>query len=160
MVVIFAGCDCAGKSTCFNLIDKSIWTKKKGVASSNLSADIETLKSEVESGSYVMYDRNPVLDDFVYSQIFSHKDSELMDKIPEVSDLLRKCIIIYFDCDDGEIIRRMRKRGDEYVEESQIPEIKAEYEKVFKLLNIEPNRISTTYRDPYDVAEDVEDIIR
>lgn len=160
MVVIFAGCDCAGKSTCFNLIDKSIWTKKKGVASANLKADIETLRSEVESGSYVMYDRNPVLDDFVYSQIFSHKDSELMDRIPEVSDLLRKCIIIYFDCDDGEIIRRMRKRGDEYVEESQISEIKAEYEKVFNLLNIEPSRISTTYRDPYDVAEDVEDIIR
>lgn len=159
MIIIFAGCDCTGKSTYANMIDKSIWTLKKGSVNSDLKATIETLKEDLLFRRDVIHDRIPIIDDFVYSQIFSQRPSTLMPQVHEISVLLNYCVVIYFDCNNGEIVRRMRKRGDDYITEDQIPLIKSEYEKTFELLNVTPYRIDTTYSDPEEVLDEIMEVI-
>lgn len=159
MIVIFAGCDCTGKSTYASMMDKYVWALKKGSANDDLKNTIETLEEDLLFGRNIIHDRIPIIDDFVYSQIFSQKPSILMPRVSEISELLNRCVVIYFDCNDGEIIRRLRKRGDDYITEDQIPLIKSEYEKTFELLNVTPHRINTTYADPEKIIEEITEVI-
>lgn len=159
MVIIFAGCDCSGKSTCFNKMDKSSGRFEKGVATENLEFAIANLKTDVLFNLFVVYDRHPIIDDIVYSQVFSHKESKLVSKIEDLSALLSHCCVIYFDCDNNIIANRMKERGDEYVTESQIPEIKDEYEKAFKLLKLNPHRVDTSNANPDEVYKQVMEVI-
>lgn len=160
MVVILVGCDCTGKSTCVDSMDKSIGKFCKGSANVDLTMAIMNLESDLIKQGLVIHDRIPLIDDIVYSQVFSHRPSRLMNRVIEISELLEKCIVIYFDCDNEEIARRMRERGDHYVEENQIPEIKEEYEKTFEILGINPIRIDTTHKTPEVVYDEVMEVIR
>lgn len=144
MVVIFAGCDCTGKSTYASMMDKGIWKIKKGTVNNDLRAAIDELETSIKNNDNILYDRIPLIDDIVYSRVFSKKDSVLIEEKDRIHNLLSHCCIIYFMCDTYIIKERLRKRGDKYIIESQIPEIKKGYRKAFSLLDIHPHTVDTT----------------
>lgn len=155
MIIVFAGCDCSGKSTCVNMMDKSQWVIKKGVANSDLKKVISSLDFKKD----IIYDRIPLIDDFVYSRVFSGKESDFIKSKDEIIGLLKKCTVIYFDCADDVLIQRMKSRGDKYITPDQIPQIKSEYEKTFELLNVNPTRIDTTHASKIEVLNKVIEVI-
>lgn len=159
MIIIFAGCDCTGKSTCFNLMNKSSYAAYKGSANSDPKGALFRLKYDLMLNIRAIHDRIPLIDDFVYSQIFSGKPSELMSEVNEIKRVLKKCLVFYFDCDNQIIAKRMEERGDDYISASQIPEIKIAYKKTFNLLDIKPVVIDTTHLSPEEVKEKVEEVI-
>lgn len=159
MVVILEGCDCAGKSTCFDMMDKSSGRFEKGVAGADMEFARANLEMDLLLDLYVVHDRHPLIDDLVYSQVFTHEQSKYIDRLDEISKLINQCLIIYFECDDNVIAQRMAARGDDYVTKSQIPEIKSEYERVFELLKVNPMRVDTTNADPETVFNKVMEVI-
>lgn len=159
MIVIFAGCDCTGKSTYASMMDKSIWQLRKGSANSDPGAAITILKSDMIEYDNVLYDRIPLIDDIVYSQVFSKKDSVLVSHKDQIHNLLSQCCVIYFICENQVILDRLRKRGDEYITDDQIPEIKNEYRKTFELLDIHPHIIDTTYGSEEKIFKEIMEVI-
>lgn len=159
MIIVFAGCDCAGKSTCTGMFDKQQWRVEKGSANSDFRKAIKMLKQELKSGENVIHDRIPLIDDFVYTRVFANRESPYISYKDEVSELLKKCIIIYFDCDNDVIAARMRSRGDEYITPDQIPIIKHEYKNTFNLLGIKPYTVNTTVRRSEKIFQEVTEVI-
>lgn len=160
MIVIFAGCDCAGKSTYASMMDKSIWEIKKGTANSDPVAAIDMLREELKNNENILHDRIPLIDDIVYSQVFSKKDSILVSRKDEIHDLLKQCCIIYFTCETYVIKDRLKKRGDNYITEDQIPQIKREYRKAFNFLDIHPYVIDTTTSRKEKVFKKIMEVIK
>lgn len=159
MIIVFAGCDCAGKSTCISMFDKHRWEVKKGVANSDFRDSLEVLKEEIEQGLNVIHDRIPLIDDFVYTPIFAKRESMYVSCKDEVSDLLKKCVVIYLDCDNRVLSERMKARGDEYITPDQIPEIKSRYENVLQKLGVSPHKIDTTMKNPEEVFAEIMGVI-
>ena len=159
MIVIFVGCDCTGKSTYANMMDKSLWEFKKGSANSDALAAITELEHELSENKNVLYDRIPLIDDIVYSQVFSKKDSVLIPLKDKIRDLLSQCCIFYFICETHAIYTRLNERGDEYINADQVDDIKSEYRKAFELLNIHPHIMDTTLRREDKVFGDIMEVI-
>lgn len=159
MVIIFVGCDCTGKSTCFNMLNKPGYEKRKGSADSDPMKALEELKRDLAENKNVIHDRIPVIDDFVYSRIFSKKPSVLDSHRDEISNLLNQCLIFYFTCDYHEILDRLADRGDEYITRDTIPIIKYEYIATIKSLGILPDTIDTSDKTPIEVLNEVLEVI-
>lgn len=159
MIIIFAGCDCSGKSTCAEELSKYRWEVEKGSVNSDFKDSIDMLKRELQEGKNVIHDRIPLIDDFVYTRIFENRDSNYISCKDEVSEILKKCTVIYFTCSNSVLERRMVVRGDKYITLSQIPQIKREYVKTFNMLDITPVIIDTTYIDKQEMINKVRRII-
>lgn len=96
----------------------------------------------VDSKVNVVYDRATIIDDMVYNPIIDGCKSLLPKE--EVMEILQRCKVIYFECADEELEKRLQYRGDEYITLEHLKAIKARYEEVFAELHIEPIRIDTT----------------
>lgn len=156
MIIIFVGCDCTGKSTCAERIG---WRVEKGTVNSDFRTTVKMLKQEIKSGEDVIHDRIPLIDDFVYTKVFANRDSSYISCKGEVSELLKKCVVVYFNCDNTVLAARMNARGDKYITLDQIPVIKREYKRAFDTLNITPFIIDTTNKNEQEIFEDVKEII-
>lgn len=144
MIVILAGCDCSGKSTCFNKIDKSLGTFIKGVQMERFDTQfLSDLKQRAESDHLYIYDRSPIIDDFVYKPLFTGNMSDLFWMLDDVKDIIKKCTVLYFTCPQFVLEDRMRRRGDEYVNPKDIETIIKNYAVTFEILGLTPIKIPT-----------------
>ncbi len=145
MIVALVGCDCSGKSTCFDKIDRSTGTFIKGTQMKKIdSAYLSELKSKALSDDLYIFDRIQIIDDFVYSPIFNKgMMSDLFWMLDEVKEIAKECMFIYFKCPTNEIIRRMEQRGDEYINADNVDSILINYAATFELLKIKPTVVST-----------------
>ena len=156
MVVILAGCDGTGKSTCFDKLRKSIdanFIKESYVKDVDRKVSrVLFTASKIIDDDLTIYDRATLLDDLVYDPVMINQKSSLLDTFSkeEISGLLRRCLIIYFDVDDFELTKRIESRGDDYINVHQINKIKHSYQEVFDYFQISP-----IYLDATGLSEDV-----
>lgn len=160
MIIIFAGCDCTGKSTQTGMFDKNIWEIRKGSANSDFKRSIDTLKSDIKYNKNVIYDRIPLIDDFVYTPVFANRESSYISYKDEASELLDKCVVIYLTCDSDVLVARMRSRGDNYISPDQIPIIKKWYHEIFNMLDLRPVTIDVTNLTEEEVANEIRRITK
>lgn len=162
MIIALVGCDCSGKSTCFNKIDKSIGTFVKGVQIKGINVQyLSELKQKAESDDLYIFDRIPIMDDFVYSPIFNKGAmSDLFWLLDDVREIAQKCTFIYFKCPVGEITRRMASRGDEYVSIKNIDSILINYAVTFEILKVKPVIVSTYRLNEEQTLEKVMEVIK
>lgn len=164
MVVIFVGCDCAGKSTCFEQMDKESGTFIKGQPTDNMKKQIQYMQELANGKERVVFDRVPIIDDIVYKPVFAKKDSELLhpdhyDDLRAVKAILNKCCVIYFECSTQILAERLNSRGDELVTVDQLEEIKNNYRSAFAVLNLTPYSVDTGKMTPEEVYTHVKGII-
>lgn len=152
MKIIIVGPDSAGKSTLVEELKGNKLFKKydfeKGLyetVGKNPLKSVDIIREDERKN--VIYDRWPIIDDFVYSKIIDGKDSVLSKEIhvEHIKEVLDNIRVVYVSASLDELQERLTTRGDEYINLSQLNDIMAEYEKVFKLLKIEPIRIDTTF---------------
>jgi len=161
MIVALIGCDCSGKSTCFNKMNKSLGTFIKGRQIDKIGAQyLRDIEGMADSDDLYIFDRIPIIDDFVYSPVFARKQSDLILDLQHVKRVAEKCIFIYFKCSVETLKSRMISRGDEYVKPEQIDEIIRSYNITFDILNIEPEIISTEENNEDQVVEKVMEVLR
>lgn len=150
MVVILAGCDGTGKSTCFNKLKKSMdadFIKEsytKNIAEKTARALFTA--SITSNDRLTIYDRATLLDDLVYDPVMINQESQLIPSlgVDFISETLNKCMIIYFDLDDFVLTERLQQRGDDYIKAHQINKIKHSYDRVFEKLDINRVYLDTT----------------
>ena len=165
MVVILAGCDGTGKSTCFNRLRESISANfiKESYVSSFEKRRIRALftSSKITDGDLTIYDRATILDDLVYDPVMTNRESSLITAFGGgvISCLLNRCLIIYLDLDDCELTKRLESRGDDYVSAHQINKIKNSYKTIFERYNICHERVDVTGLSEDDVYNTVKGII-
>ena len=155
MVVILAGCDGTGKSTCFDKLRKSIDADflKESYTSDILEKKAKALftGSKTMSDRLTIYDRATILDDLVYDPVMLNQQSQLINVLGKklISVILNRCMIIYFDLDNSALAERLQYRGDDYITSDKIKDIKNSYDKVFEDLDV--NRI---YLDVTNLSRD------
>lgn len=166
MIVILAGCDGTGKSTCFKKLRQSSIEAnfiKESYTDDGSSKTIRSLfvASKINDNDLTIYDRATILDDIVYEQVMANKVSDLLLTVgyENLTQTLNKCIIIYFDLDDVELTNRLTQRGDDYITVHQINKIKKCYKDTFKKLNINYINFNVTGLSEDDVANKVKEII-
>lgn len=165
MVIILAGNECTGKSTIFNQLKKEYLPENTSFIKESHTSDIFMkqmramyLAERCEVKCLTIYDRATVLDDLVYSQVMDEKPYS--NAKAKVHGLLSKCHIIYLDCDIEVLKERLRKRGDEYIEENQLKEIQRCYEGVFKKYRLDPIHIDTTGMSFGEVYDKVMEVVK
>lgn len=151
MVVIFAGPDGSGKSTCFEMLrgdgvlNASFIKGTRVTGRRNKMIRAQFLISKIPENDLVIYDRATLLDDLVYSKIIDHTPSPMLEIMGYEVYNLRDCLIIYFTADDDILAKRLTERGDEYIKVEDIPVIKEGYNSVFDELGLEPVIIDTSH---------------
>lgn len=165
MVVILAGCDGTGKSTCFNKLKQSV---DANFIKESYTKDVEAKRlralftaSKINDNDLTIYDRATVLDDLVYDPVIANQESMLVPMMGKgsLNLFLFGCLIIYFDLDDYEITRRLEKRKDDYITVHQVNKIKNSYQKVFNDFNLDPVKINVTGLSEDQVYEVVKEVI-
>ena len=166
MVVILAGCDGTGKSTCFDKLRKSLDADfiKESYTKSFFEKKARAFytASRVGDDRLLIYDRATILDDLVYDPVMINQPSRLIDTMGKglISDILNKCLIIYFDLDDVVLTDRLELRGDDYIEAHHINKIKHSYDKVFEIFDVNREYLDTTGLSREEVFNKVKEIIK
>ena len=165
MVIILAGCDGTGKSTCFKLLKETIpgnFIKESYTSNVNDKA-IRALFTDTKTHDkdLTVYDRATILDDLVYEEVMCNSRSELYTRIgiKKLKMILDKCVIIYFDLDNYVLTERLQQRKDDYVKVSQVNKIKWCYEKVFSEMKLDIKKIDITGLTEKQVYSQVRRII-
>ena len=135
MIYILAGPDGAGKSTVVEylktVLKDVIFIKESYTSDVSERYDrLRKVKYLLSCGRDIVYDRATILDDFIYEPVVAKKESVLNGT--DAIDVLKQVTIIYFNCDDKTLQERLLERGDDYVTFTDIPNIKAQYEKFFE----------------------------
>lgn len=162
MVIILVGCDCTGKSTCFDQMNNGTGQFIKGQPTDDMKKQVEYMRELVDSNEKIVFDRVPIIDDIVYKPVFAKKDSDLLhneDMLNDVRQILKKCCVLYFTCDTEIIAERLNSRGDELVTVDQLDEIKRNYKEAFQILDMTPYSVDTGDKTPEEVYKYVEGII-
>lgn len=168
MIYIITGVDCAGKSTCFEAIKNECKAQGKNdvvFIKESFTPSIEERVAKVErtlelsrTGKVVVYDRATILDDMVYNPLTEGKESPIK-KLDKAVAGLRECTIIYLDCDNETLKKRLRERGDEYVTENDVVTLKKRYQELFRELDISPCVIDVSCLYPHEVVNEVKKVI-
>lgn len=173
MVVLCVGPDCAGKTTMIKKLVEAERAKgfqlrlhKVSPPFSEYDYDsfIERLREQLDDGEYVVWDRVPLIDDFVYSHTLDNKSSyyEISNKQQEVAALLRRCVIVYIHAMPEVLIDRARERAgenDKYLGQElsaeKLQDICDEYEEQFRALGVQNSLhgIDTSLMNPIMAAE-------
>lgn len=140
MVYIFIGPDGSGKTTqAKRFASFKDVLLNKGTASKAMDPAMWIRKIEREcenEGHTYVYDRIPIIDDLVYSQILFNSPSPFEDYLSFIRVVLSKCTIFFLTAPIQVLAERIKKRGDDFVSENQLPEIVKRYEDVIDLLNL------------------------
>lgn len=154
MVVLCVGPDCAGKTTMIKKLVESEQAKGFPITlhKANPPFDeydydgfVEGLREQLDEGENVIWDRVPLIDDFVYSHVMDEKPSyyEISGKQQEIGDLLRRCVVIYIYAAPEVLIKRSRVRAGEndkyrgqWLDADKLRAICEEYEAQFAELGI------------------------
>lgn len=130
MIIIIEGLDGVGKTTfCNKFVEEFGWKYVKGSMPRNFDEKIEVLKrllEQVSSEENYIYDRIPLIDDFVY-HFLEGATTDLEDIFPIIKLVLSKCLIIHLTVDEKVRKQRFDSRGDEYVVNEQMPMIMNNY---------------------------------
>lgn len=130
MIIIVEGLDGVGKTTfCNKFVDEFDWEYVKGTMPRNFDEKIEVLKKlleQVASEENYIYDRIPLIDDFVY-HFLDGATSDLDEIFPIIKLVLSKCLIIHLTVPENVRKQRFDSRGDEYVLNEQMPMIMDNY---------------------------------
>lgn len=168
MVYIFVGPDGAGKSACFEslkalpeLRDRhAIFIKESHVDDEDEKRRrVERLEDMISVARMVpvFYDRATAIDDFIYSPVIDGKQSQLsIARIARMMDT--GCVVFYLDASDKELVRRIGKRGDQFIDASQIACIKNtynEYLSAFRGAGCTVYTIDTTNKSTFQVVDEV-----
>ena len=165
MVIILAGCDGTGKSTCFKLLKEQM---PGNFIKESYTDDVhvkhiraEFLISKLNDKDLTVYDRATILDDLVYEYVMNNNRSYLYNLlgVPTIKEALRKSLIIYFELDEETLKNRLEIRKDDYIKAYQINKIKRFYEETFKNLNLNIRRLNVTGLSPEQVYNKVRRII-
>lgn len=168
MVYILAGADGVGKTTLFNELRKAIpdaifihesYTSSHEEKSRRVIRLIELAKED----KMVIYDRASMLDDLVYSPITDGEASgleNLVDKMLNAKPEVHTVEVIYIDCDNDEIAKRLESRGDSYIGIEDIPGVKKAYREVLDRLSICPWRLDGAKPVPELVEEAMQIIVK
>lgn len=164
MVIILAGADGTGKSTCFEELKKrlpqAIFIKETHTTSAfEKMHNARQLEEYIHSPELVIYDRAMLLDDLVYSRVIDHEPSVFDDTVLTYN--LLQCRIIYFTCNTDVLAKRLNDRGDEFINSDQLEDIVKRYNDVFREYNLSHAvyPVDTTSRQPDIIANLVEAII-
>lgn len=137
MLYILVGPDGAGKSTCFKALKSShILRDRHAIFVKESHVDDEAEKYRrvtrlwemigVARTVPVFYDRATAIDDSIYSPIIDNKRSVLRNA--EIDSMLNTgCVVIHIDASNEELVRRIGKRGDQFINANQIACIKNAY---------------------------------
>lgn len=163
MVVILEGVDGCGKSTVFEnlkkILGESAYFFKESYPGDSLEerqSRLSNIRNFTRYPNLVIYDRATIVDDFIYNDVIACKPPML--KWEEVLPVLNDCLIIYLDCDQDTLVKRLRERGDEYINEHQIKQLIAKYDNLsISIPNIEI--IDVTNRTEEEVCDEVYDAI-
>lgn len=171
MVTILAGNECTGKSTCFvhlrNIVENSQAVDclliKEGHTNSELEkiGRVSYIRELVANNQAALFDRATMLDDLVYNPIIDNKQSQLINEQTKewYVDTLKQCQIIFFECSLDTIKQRLSQRGDEYIGESQLEQIRQGYEAIFEQYGLEPIRINVDGLSEQEVVEKVMEVL-
>jgi len=168
MVVILAGCDGTGKSTCFDKLRKSMNANfiKESYTNDDLVkfVRIQYTSAIARESDLTIYDRATILDDIVYSQVMANRYPSWLPEqgtrdYNQLIYTLDNCLIVYFNLDDAELQRRLDQRGDEYITPNQVNKIKYWYNRVFGLLGLTCKEIDVTGLSEDQVYYKVKEII-
>ena len=135
MIYILAGPDGAGKSTVVEELKKTlkdvIFIKESYTPDVSERYDrLRKVKYLLNCGHDVVYDRATILDDFIYEPVIAKKESVLNNT--DAIDVLKQVTIIYFECNDSALQKRLSERGDDCITFEDISNIKKRYEKFFE----------------------------
>lgn len=149
MVVLVVGPDCAGKTNMVTKLseDKSLSVVKVSPPFAEKDYDdvLDELEGQLKMGEDVVWDRIPLIDDFVYSHAVDRRMSyyEASGQLARVKRLLRRCVIIHVKAKPNILLERAKVREgecDKYVgkelRQEQLKAISREYEKVFEALDV------------------------
>jgi thymidylate kinase len=144
MVIIAEGLDCTGKTTwAKKFCEENKYEYKVGLKTDieiEKEKQIEELEEEIASGKDIIYDRSTLIDNFAYWKINPTWEC-LLHHISKIHTLLEKCLVIHFYIADEERKERMKLRGDEWINESDIEALKESYSRTYNLLGITPEYI-------------------
>lgn len=166
MIVILVGPDGSGKTTLYHNLQKQLPYAifEKGTYPGPDPEIREERKNKFKTykrlKETVIFDRNSLIDDFVYEPLFSGNDSVLAENIPEVQELLKDTKIIYLDCSTAILKKRIKSRGDEFIGVEQLERIKLNYIRSFVKLDIYPYYIDTGIHDEKHVLNTVLEVIK
>ena len=166
MIYIFEGVDCTGKSTCFNSLKERyekdiIFIKESYTPSVQERKDrVHKMNDLLRQNKTVIYDRATLIDDFVYSGVTSNEEPIFKDQMNLIKEIVQKCVVIHFDCDNEVLLERFKERGDEYVQGFEtIQKLKKKYKEIYNFLNVKVLKIDTTYRTINKSVKSIENII-
>ncbi len=140
MIFLITGCDCSGKSSCFVKLkdffkNYYVFEKKyKKELKYKIKAGKDLYKLYLENKD-VIGERVPYLEDLVYSKILEGKNSFFEKKIDKYLNELCNYQIIYFTAETEELKRRLKNRGDEFINEDELDGIKKEYDNYLKMIS-------------------------
>lgn len=168
MLYVFIGPDGAGKSACFETLKflpalrdrHAIFIKESHVDDEDEKrCRVDRLEDMIGVARMVpvFYDRATAIDDFIYSPVIDGKRSQLpIARIARMMDT--GCVVFYLDASNEELVRRIGKRGDQFIDASQIACIKNaynEYLKAFRSAGCTVYTIDTTNKSTFQVVDEV-----
>lgn len=135
MVIIIEGLDGVGKTT----ISKRFAEKYNYEYIKESYTDdckekekrIIRMLERVMSDKNYIYDRTTLIDDFIYSDL-NKQQSTLYNYIDLIDDILCRCKVLYLVTDEVTRKSRFENRGDDYVTDDMIEQLRNNYENFFK----------------------------
>lgn len=166
MVYIVVGVDGTGKTSSIQLLKEYCkrfrypihFIKESYTASKIIKHKrVQRVREFVESGHDVVFDRATLIDDLVYNQIVANRTPDILSDT--AAFILNNCTVIYLECDDAILKKRLADRGDEYVSLKDIPKLKEAYKRLFANCGIKPYYIDTTNLSLKETFEQLKGII-
>jgi thymidylate kinase len=132
MIFCITGCDCVGKTTCIEALQKELedftffFPKAYNKTVEDKVRAGKDLRKLYEENKNVITERVPYLEDVVYNKLLSGEESYF--KNSSLLEELDDYYIIYLHADIEELKSRLSKRGDEFVSEKDFSYILNKYE--------------------------------
>lgn len=131
MIVIIEGLDCCGKSTLSKrFAEKYNFEYVKESYTNDNEEKLNRIKRMfdrlIDSNKNYIYDRTTLIDDFVYDFLNKQK-SVLSEHLNLILSLLSECKIVHLVLDEQIREQRFNERGDEYVSNDMIDQIRENY---------------------------------
>lgn len=161
MVIIVDGLDCSGKSTVYNklydTVNKAYFIKDSypGPSDQERIDRFNSFCRRVKEPYLYIYDRATVIDDPVYEYRFNQRDSILDGLLDE--SMFENVLVFHFTVEKEEWIRRMKARGDKYIDLDEYDDILNTYNRYYERYKPRVEVIDTTDINPdqaYDIVLD------